>query len=289
MSNPYRNLMEQKCLSEQAKQNFYSKLAHEDVKKPHRFSLKAAIIAACILLMIPITALAVENIFGISIVQIITGRMLDGKPGTGYEVSYPTATARPLSDFPEELQTVDGNKTVIFKSWQEAEAELGFTLVNNEILTSADMIKSTAYDLRYEGIGERVHCYTRYNGKDGQLYRATVTAAYLYKQTAITLEATVTCSHPAISKEQEQQMHYSATLYEEADVEQISQEQYTTQNGITATIVILERSGNKPNDYAATFFANGASYQITIHSYDAIRDSWTKDTLINILEAFVFE
>ncbi|MBQ6997786.1 MAG: hypothetical protein IJN60_05370 [Oscillospiraceae bacterium] len=288
MNNPYRNLMEQKCLSEQAKQDFYSSLSCSDAKKVRRFPLKAAIVAACILLMIPITALAVENIFGISVVDTITGKMLNGRPGIGYEVNYPTATARPLSDFPEELQTLDGNKTVTFNSWQAAEAELGFTLVNNELFSSPHMIKSTAYNLRYDGIGERVHCFTRYNGKDGQLYRATVTAAYLYQGTAITLQSTVTCSHPAISKEQEYEMHWSGVLYESQDVAQISQEQYTAANGITATIVTAERNGNRPTQYEAAFFANGASYNITIHSYDAVRDAWTKDTLIRILEAFVF-
>lgn len=288
MNNSYRNLMKQKCLSEQAKQNFYSSLTCADVRKPRRFPLKAAITAACILLMIPVTALAVENIFGISIVETLTGKTLDGKPATGYEVNYPSATARPLSDFSEDLQTFDGYKTVVFKSWQEAEAELGFTLVNNEILTSPDMIKSTAYNLRYDGIGERVHCFTSYNGQDGQLYRATLTAAYLYNGTAITLRSTATCQHPAISQDREQQMHWSGVLYETEDVAQISQEQYVAANGITAIIVTVDRNGNKPTDYEATFFANGASYRITIHSYDKVRDAMAKDTLIRILEAFVF-
>ena len=288
MNNPYRNLMKQKCLSEQTKQEFYINLAHNEYKAHRRFPLKAAAIAACILLMIPVTALAVENIFGISIVETLTGKTLDGKPATGYEVNYPTATARPLSDFSEDLQTFDGYKTVVFKSWQEAEAELGFTLVNNEILTSPDMIKSTAYNRRYDGIDERVHCFTSYNGQDGQLYRATLTAAYLYNGTAITLRSTVTCQHPAISQDREQQMHWSGVLYETQDVSQISQEQYTAANGITATIVTVERNGNNATNYEATFFANGASYRITIRSYDKVRDAMAKDTLIGILEAFVF-
>ena len=73
MNNPYRNMMEQQHLSEQAKQAFYYNLQHSEHKEKHSFILKMAAVAVCILLLIPITVYAVEHIFGVSVVAMITG------------------------------------------------------------------------------------------------------------------------------------------------------------------------------------------------------------------------
>ena len=89
MNNTYRKLMEQQCLSGQAKQAIYSNLQRKEEVKTQPFFLRAAIVAMCILLMIPITAYAVKTIFGISVVEIIKGNTSTGKLGTGYEVNYP--------------------------------------------------------------------------------------------------------------------------------------------------------------------------------------------------------
>ena len=74
----------------------------------------------------------------------------------------------------------------------------------------------------------------------------------------ITLRSTVTCDHPAISAEESKELHWSSAYYETEDVEQISQEEYTTTNGVTANIVTVDRTGSKSTDYEATFFADGA-------------------------------
>ena len=288
MNNPYRNLMEQQHLSEQAKQAFYYNLQHSEHKKKHSFIPKMAAVAVCILLIIPITVYAVEHIFGVSVVEMITGVSSRGKDAIGYEVTYPELSNRPLSDFPEEIQIMDGNKLSTYSSWVQAEEELGITLINNHFFADEEVTNEYAYDLKEEGIFKRVHCFAYYNGLDNQFYRASITAAYRYDNMHITLRSTVTCDHPAISAEESKALNWSSAYYETEDVEQISQEEYTTTNGITANIVTVDRTGSKSTDYEATFSANGASYRITIHSYDKGRDAEVKDTLIKILEGFIF-
>ena len=287
MNNTYRKLMVQQCLSDQAKESIYSKLQKEEVKS-QSFLLRVAIVAACIILIVPITAYAVKSIFGISIVEIIEGDTSTGKFGTGYEVNYPELTSRQLSDFSEEIQTMEDYRLVIYDSWQEAEEELGITLVNNPFLFDGSVTKERSYNLREEGIGQRVHCFGQYNGLDNQFYRATITAAYRYDDMFITLVSTVTCEHPAISKGEEPNMSWHRVMYEDRDVNEIVQEQYLAKNGINATLITVDRDRGRSTDYEANFSANGASYRITIHSYDNKQDAEVKETLKNILESFVF-
>lgn len=288
MNNPYRNLMAQQHLSEQAKQAFYYNLKHSEHKKKHSFIPKFAAITACILLLIPITVYAVEQIFGVSLVEMITDVSSRGKNAVGYEVTYPELSNRPLADFPEEIQVMNGNKLSVYSSWAEAEEELGVALLNNRFFTDEQVTNEYAYNLKEEGIFKRVHCFAYYNGLDNQFYRASITAAYRYDNMHITLRSTVTCDHPAISAEESKDLHWSSAYYETEDVEQISQEEYTTTNGVTANIVTVDRTGSKSTGYEATFSAGGASYRITIHSYETGRDAEVKDTLIKILEGFIF-
>lgn len=288
MNNPYRKLMEQQHLSEQAKQAFYYNSQHYKRKKAYPFILKVATIAVCILLLIPITVYAVEHIFGVNIVEMLTGETIHGKDALGYEVSFPGISYRPLSDFPEEIQKMDGHQLAVYSSWKQAEEDLGITLVNNSFFEEESLEKANAYDLKYDGVFSRVHCFAHYEGLEGQFCSASITAAYQYDNMQITLYSVVTCKHPLISDEDAFRSHGSGVLYYSDEVEQILQEQYMAANGITANIVTVDRTGSKSTDYEATFSANGASYRITIHSYQTGRDAEVKDTLIKILEGFIF-
>jgi len=288
MSNAYRNMMEQQCLSDGAQQAFYEKLHTAQPQRKKNVLPKAILIAACICLLIPATALAVEHIFGISMVEVVAGFTLDGNPGIGYETNYPGMSSRPLSDFPEEIQTI-GDDYVLktYGSWEEAEQELGIELMDNTVLSDESVTKERSYDLSLDGIPERQHCFA-YNGKDGRFYRATVTAAYRYQNMNITVQSVVTVDHPAISEEKESSMHWSGVMYESDNVENITQEQYTAENGIQATVVAVDWVGIHGTDYEASFSANGASYRITVRSYDPKLDAETKALLLDILEGFSF-
>lgn len=288
MNNTYHDLMQQQRMSEQTKQAFCRNLQQGKNKRSHSYLRKFAVAAVCVLLLIPITAFAVENIFGVSIVEIVKGTTASGKQGTGYEVNYPDLVSRPLSDFPEAIQTMEDYRLVIYDSWQQAEDELGITLVNNSFLQGEGVTREKSYNLSEEGIYQRVHCFGQYNGKNNQFYRATVTAAYRFDNMHVTLRSTVTCEHPEISKEEEYRMHWSGVMYRDHDVEEIYQEPYAAANGINATIVTVDKRGGGSANYEATFSADGASYRITLKSYDPNRDEEAKAYLIEILEAFVF-
>ena len=73
MNNTYRDLMGQQSMSDQAKQRFYRNLEKAEQKKPASFLRNFAVAAAYVLLLIPVTAYAVGNIFGVSVVEIVKG------------------------------------------------------------------------------------------------------------------------------------------------------------------------------------------------------------------------
>ena len=79
-------------------------------------------------------------------------------------------------------------------------------------------------------------------------------------------------------------MHYS-----DGFAVNISQEQCFAANDIPAVIVTVDRSDRSADEYVATFFANGASYQIRATSkYDNERAAEAKEALIEVLQSFVF-
>lgn len=288
MSNAYQKLMENQCLSENAKNDFYQNL--QKAQKPVWKGdwAKAVAVALCVLILIPAAVFAAENIFHFSVVEIITGNTPNGKLSTGFELFYPEVSSRSLSDFSEEIRTFDGYRTVVYDSWKEAEAELGITLINNDFLNDPGVTKQYAYNLKDQGIGKRAHCHVFYQGKDNQLYRVNITASYQYDGMTVEVRSTVTCEHPAISKEKEQDFHWSGILYENDDVEDIQKEEYIAKNGIKATIITAKQTGSRTTDYVAAFAANSASYRIFVSSYAPNRDTAAKNTLIKILEDFAF-
>ena len=283
MNNAYRDFMKRQCLSEQAKQTFYNQLQSVEQRRPRQFLLKAAAVAACIVLMVPATVFAIDAVFHVGIVEFISGNTT-GKFDTGFEIHYPEVSSRPLSDFSKDVQTADGYIRTVYPSWQEAEEALGIALVNNTILQGKDALKTHAYIIKNGGISERVHCYGVYEGKNEQLYRATLTAAYRYRGMHITLRATVTCKHPEISQDAESQLHWSGMLYENGDIAEMSQEAYVGSNGIMATIITVTKNPNYATEYRACFAANGASYNITVRG----QSEKAKMVLTDIIEAFNF-
>ena len=282
MKQKYSKLIEQQHLSEESKQAFYDNLNNTQKRIPQFAFLKTAVIAICAVLVLPITAYALESIWGINIVEIISG-----KSKTGYEVTYPDLASRPLSDISKEVQNIDGDMLVIYDSWEEAEENLGMILVENSILSGGNVIKEHSYNFKTEGY-KNVHCFANYNGMNNQIYRATITAAYRYLGMQVILSSTVTCDHPSISDEEEYQFHWNGTMYQNDDIDEISQEEYTATNGIQATIVELSLKDTQTTKYEANFVAKGASYKVTITTYDAKRNDEAKANLIKILEGFAF-
>jgi len=289
MNSAYRTLMDQQCLSEEVKQAVISNLLRSGERNSRTLYLRTAIITMCILLMIPITVLAAERIFGIPVVDFVKGNLSANIPGTGYEVKYPEVTRRQLSEFSEEIQTMEDYRLVEYDSWQQAEEALGITLINNTFLSDKSVTKARTYSLKGQGIPNPVHCFTEYNGLDNQFYRATVHAAYHYHYMHITIRSVVTSDHPAISDEDAGHTYRFRVTYNDHLMEDISQEQYLAASGINATIITVNQTDRMAAKYEAIFFADGASYQITIQSkYDNEQAAAAKEILIEILDSFIF-
>ena len=295
MNNAYRKLMEQQKLSEQAKSAFYEKLGTAKPPKKRKVILKTAIIAACICLLIPISALAAENIFGISLAEFVARNMTQESAGEGYNTQYTNVYSFPLSDFSPELQSLTEDRSTGYDSWEALEAELGMDLITNSILSDAETVPYEQYvpemnpnpDEPVLGSDLRP-CTAHYFAKDGQLYLALVSAAYKRDGVRISLSATLTAEHPAFSQEDVAKLHTLEVTYPKADVEQFSQAQYTAESGLTATIMEIDRTASQSTLYEATFAANGASYKIQIDAEPGGNDANAKALLIEILEGFVF-
>lgn len=288
MNRAYREMMQQQCLSADAQRAFFEKAQAPQHRRKAPTIVKIAAVAACLCLLIPLGAYAVERIFGYSIVEIFENSTPFDTPGTGYQVEHPDTFSRPLSDFSEEIREVDRFMLKAYDSWAEAEDALGIKLVENTFLSGENVQKIAAYDLRHDGLSGRQHCFTYYHGKSGQFYRAMLTAVYRYQDAQITLHSTVTAEHPEISEEDARRLHQTAVGYENADVQDITREAYTAANGIQTDIVRVEWTSGHAPEYAACFSANGASYKITVTARDPQADAESRALLIEVLEAFVF-
>lgn len=295
MNNAYRKFMEQQKLSEQANSAFYEKLKKAKPSRKKKVILKAAVIAACICLLIPMSALAVENIFGFSLAELVERNITQKVPGVGYDLHYTNVYSLPLSDFSSPLQNLNADWHAGYNSWEEAEIDLGIDLFTNSVLSDEETFPYEQYVLEIDPDPDKPvlgsdlhHCIARYYTKGGQFYLAYVTAAYMRDGLLINVSTTLTAEHPAISQTDVAGLHRTEVTYPQTDVAQFSQTQYTTENGLTASIMEIGRTASKSTVYEATFAANGASYRLLVDAETVGRDADAKDLLIEILEGFVF-
>lgn len=284
--------MEQQRLSEQANSAFYEKLENVEQHRKKNVPLKVIAVAACVCLLISTVVIAADSIFGRSVVEE-TDRPFVGSDGKGYDISFTNVYSRPISDFSPEIQSFDGSKSVGYDTWEAAETEIGIDLITNPFFSDKKTYMEKAFDIEVDSSahvsGSNLHhCVADYAGKDGQLYYVLVSAMYKRDGMFIDVRATVTADHPAISQEEVERMHWHGFTYPKADVEQISQKQYTAQNGLTATIVEVDRTENQFSFYEATFAANGVSYWVRVNADSGDLDKEARELLINLLEAFSF-
>lgn len=306
MKERYRNMMEQAVLSEQAKAAFEEKLySARPVKKGGRI-LRTALIAACACLALVGTAFAVEAITGIGLTEYFQGKLVSFRPGEeekpakGYVMDFTDVISYPIESFSEEVHHLEGAVYVEHQSWDEVEEYLGFDLMNNPVLTDPSMEPFDNLDMTFMGLSDKVHCYTRVDGYEGQMYSAV---AELRRKTArsdigtfyVELSAQVVAEHPAFAEEGDAETlsRFSTGYPEELGLE-FSESQYVAPSGLTATIVATHwRSGAV--DYSAHFTLNGISFYImtggpvgTEWPVDAKSSELTWSFMQEILDAFEF-
>ena len=110
MSNAYRTMMEKQTLSERADAAFYAELKNAEPRRKQKLAVRVVAIAACICVLVPMIAIAAENLFGVGLVDFFKRDLIPGKNGEGYDVTFTNVYGRPISDFSPELQSLDGHK-----------------------------------------------------------------------------------------------------------------------------------------------------------------------------------
>lgn len=289
MNKAYRRLMAQQCLSDQTKQDIYCNLQMLEPNKPRSVRLKAAIVAACIMLMIPISVLAAEHIFGIAIFNRVEHATIHDQPGIGYKIRFNTIKNRPITDFSEHLQRLEETTVVCYDSWDDAEKDLGVDLISNSIFTDTETKQILSYVA--EGTPQTSHCEGVYCVADGQLFYSKISAVYQRSRVKFTVSAHLTAKHPTIAAEELQKLHGSEYIYFQEDNPGFKADQYTTKNGIPMTVSIVNGivNGVDYTDYSVYFAVNDISYNVSIVDCEGVwNDSHIYAVLCEVLESFYF-
>lgn len=252
MDKQYKIMMEQQHIDAEITKHFYGVL---EKKQPQRKAIRwqIALAAACIILMIPFTALAAKNIFGTPKIKI--GKLDWHNSPNGYSIQFENVDSFPLETFPKEIQTLREMKRIPYNSWEDAEKALRLDLLNNAFLAHAEKL-----EMDYEDTGAS-HCRILYNTYEGQLYYVSATANYKYKGLQLDIQAKITVDHPELDEETKQLLLGLEGVINRPTVVETACEEYTTTAGIP--VVILHWNLDQVIRYVAVFAVNDISYEVT--------------------------
>ena len=275
MDKQYKNLMEQQNIAEEVNNEFYAKLEKTKTRrKPYGW--KVALIAACLAMLIPLTAFAVENLFHVPEAKL--GDTVHFVGMNGYMVRFEGMDSYPLSVFPEEVQNVTEFKNVRYGSWEAAEEALGIDLLNNTVLD-----KATKDYADYDDTG-RTHCYIGYRPYEGQLFYVHTLANYRYDGLQLNLNAKLTVEHPAMTEEDKQALLGVEGAVTKPENVETTYENYTTKEGIP--VVILRWDFETFDRYMAVFAVNDITYELTAFPLNEKSEAAAQQILKDVLEGF---
>ena len=276
MDKQYKNLIAQQNISAETTARFYEKLEEtKSLRKPIR--LKAVLVAACIALMIPLTVLAVENIFGAPKVKLGKLDWYDGP--NGYSIRFENLDSFPLDAMPKQMQTITEHKRVPYDSWEAAEKDLGIDLLNNTFLQNAS--KNT---MRYDDLGH-THCKITYSAYENQLFYVSPSAHYKYDGIQLDLKAKLVVEHPELDEESKQVLLGLEGAVTKPETVDLSYEKYTTKAGIPVVILRCDMGITQHIEYTAMFAVNDISYQVTAW-VNRDREENDRQILLDVLEGF---
>ena len=296
MNEAYVKLMLRQEPSANMDAAFYEKLSQTPEKKTHRISWKAAIAVMCVLLLIPVTVWAAENIFGVTKVTVCERPIeIDNLPGIGMDVVYENIENFDPKDFPKHLQKLEEGEILLHTSMEEVEDYLGLDLIDNTVLTADDTHLVGAF-------GEPGKNFQTFCGVwEGHLIFTEVQSVYNRNDIRLKVTATATAEHPTLD---EAQYHSTSITYIDEHNREILSEQYVTKTGIPVLIVTVTETDYRRTDNRAltdcfAFFAvNNISYKVEISSWAfdsddkdtyASPDEKIIDTLWEVLDGFEIE
>lgn len=278
MDKQYKNLMDQQNISPEVTAQFCDKLEQTATRRKS-VRWKAVLAAACVALMIPLTAFAAKSIFGTPKVKLGKLDWYDGP--NGYSVRFENVDSFPLEAFPEEVQAITEYKMVVCDSWEAAEETLGIDLLNNSFLAGAK--KKT---MSYKELGSdygNVHSMIRYSTYNDRLCFVGTMACYQYNGVQLDLKAKITVEHSDMDEEMKQVLHgMEGAIIEPSDTK-ISYEEYITKEGIPVVIVRFDR--DLVVEYSALFSVNDISYEVTVWCNPG-REDVEKQILLGALDGF---
>ena len=291
MKDAYTKLMLQQHTSNDAA--FYEKLENAQKQKKYRKGWKAAVAAACICLLIPVTAWAAETIFGVTLIEYLEGPDLRGIDSVGYQLQVDNVENIPITEFSPYLQELEEPELAHFNTWEEAEQAIGIDFLDNPILTDEDTNPMKSF---YTGKTPRLaHIEGRYQVAEGQLFSVILDAQYYRNRVGFWVHANMTTDNPQMTEELFQIYHgFSERYYPSSKTDGFTVEQYTTENGIPVTIVWPENGYSTPEAY---FSVNNVSYNVDISRYETYTSKETEemavarvyDLLKEVLEGFTLE
>lgn len=321
MKDAYTKLMLQQHTSAEGDADFFEKLQNTG-KKP-RAVWKAAVIAACILLMIPVTVWAAESIFGITKVTYTHRPDYYDKPGIGLDIVFENIEDYPIEAFSDHLQELKDFETVLHESWADAEEYLGIDLLDNVHFTAKDTYCKPAFIdsihtttglshqkyvqlLKRFGKNAKSLCWTY----DEQLVASSIKAEYERDQTIFIVEAMVSVDLPDEMKEVVYNYYHGYSItYVDSNNTQVETQQYMTKAGIPVLIVATTSEANLSdssiyNDWedliecVAFFAVNDVTYRVnafykSFGTYDLDRYASPVEkvmpALLEFLDGFVIE
>lgn len=254
MKDTYTKLMMQQHTSDDAA--FYEKLENIGTGRKHKPVWKAAVAVVCILLLIPASVWAAENIFGTANITVYKQKTsIDNLPAVGMDIQYENIENYTLKDFSDHLQKLDDDEEVLHSSLEDAEKYLGLDLIKNDVLSAEDPQQVSAW-------GETNQKHETYCGvQDGQLLFAQVQSVYTQKDIRFKVTAVATVEHPTADGKE---YHRINANYFDQNNRNVHSEQYLTKAGIPAMIVTVKdgMSDGVPMDFFACFAVNNISYKI---------------------------
>lgn len=275
MDKQYKNLMEQQSVGEEVNAEFYEKLGKTE-RKRKPLGWKVALIAACLAIMIPLTAFAVEHIFGVPAVKL--GDTVHFTNMNGYMVHFENVQSYPLSALPEDVQAITEYKNQKVASWKAAEDTLDIDLLNSTFLEGA-----TINSMPFDDTGD-THCVIHYRASEGQLFFVGVNAYYKYDGLQLDMKAKLTVEHPAMTEEDKLALQgVEGAVKEPANVK-TTYENYTTKEGIPA--VILRWDYETFDRYLAVFAVNDITYELTAFTISEKTEATALQTLKDALDGF---
>ena len=282
MKDNYKEIMGRQVLGDEKKDEILQKIKNGERKSKTSPRIRIVIAAAVLSVLVTSSVLAVGFFHGKSTVDIHKD-----PDKTKFSVDYSGVTNFPLTAFAADIRNVDDTVYQKYTSLTEAEGALGIPLCENSIVYGSDIKNCNLFNGEDMEIGDRVHCYSSYEGTDGNLYRAKLNASYRLKGFDLILSATVTAENDSVDMSAEN-LHDYGRIYESEDIDSVINERYTAENGIEATIVTVKWKERTAKSLVANLVISGISYSIEIAGYPPERESDAKKLLYDIINAYTF-